>query len=535
MASSQDIILGIDLGTTYTCAAYVENGQPKIIPSEKGYASIPSVVALTKKGEIVTGQAALDHMVVDPGNSIYGAKRLVGRKFSSMAVQETRHFMSYSIVPGSSGEAAVLLGGKTYSLSQISAYILSGIREVAQGMLDRKIDRAVITVPAYYNDNQRQAVKKAGALAGLKVEKIVNEPTAAAVAFGFKKGLDQKILVYDLGGGTFDVSILQVQGNVFRVLATGGDTFLGGVDIDNRLTAYALERFHKVTGKDLASERVAVQRVRQAAEFSKRNLSLENNVEMLLPYVTDVNGKPTDLRIKLNRELLNRLSGDLIDRTLILADQVMNSVQLKKSDIDEILLVGGQTRMPMVQEKVQKHFSKGPRKGVHPDEVVALGAAILANPEAMELEITLRDVLSIPIGISLAAGKFKIILDRNTPIPASKAYKVAVTHEHEVMIDIYQGEYASILKNEYLGTFRFPAPIKGKRGGRNLEMRFDLSAECLLTVKVRDVETGKQTMTEMVAMQDPKSIEESLGGTARGKGTSKRSGFSSFVRKMLGR
>lgn len=534
MALSQDIILGIDLGTTYTCAAYVKDGQPHIVPSEKGYATIPSSVAINKKGEIVTGYAALDQMIVDPESTIYGAKRLIGRKFNSMVVQEVRQQMSYPIVEGNDGEAAVVLGGKTYSLSQISAHILSEIREVAQGILGKKITRAVITVPAYYNDNQRHAVKKAGTLAGLLVERIVNEPTAAAVAYGVNKGFNENILVYDFGGGTFDVSILHVHGNEFKVLATGGDTFLGGVDIDNRITAFAIQKFKEATGKDLVTEKIAVQRIRQAAERAKRNLSVETQVQFLMPYITALHGKAVDLDFRFTRDQLNLLSADLVDRTLILCDQVLSSVNMKKDDIEEFLLVGGQTRMPLVQERVQAHFGRKPRKGVHPDEVVALGAAILANPEAMKTEVKLRDVLSIPIGIALAGGRFKIILHKNTPIPATKAYKLSVTREDMLVIDIYQGEDAAILKNEYLGTFCFPPPKTGKKEGRNLEMRFDLSAECLLTVKVRDAETGEQTVAEMVTVQSPKSLQESLRAAMKGKEAQKNGWFASFAKKTLG-
>ena len=533
MTSPQDIILGIDLGTTYSCAAFVKDGHPRIIPSEKGYATIPSVVALTRKGEIVTGHAALDHLVVDPGSTIYGAKRLVGRKFNSMLVQEIKQVMSYSIVEGDDGEAAVLLGGKTCSLSQISAYILSEIRDVAQGVLGQKITKAAITVPAYYSDNQRVAVKKAGALAGLQVEKIVNEPTAAAVAYGLNRGLNKKILIYDFGGGTFDVSVLHVRGNQFKVLATGGDTFLGGVDIDNRLTAFALRRFTETMGKDLSKEIVAVQRVRQAAERVKRELSEQNEAELVLPYITEIHRKPVDMKLAVTREQLNRFAADLVTRTLMICDQVLSSIQMRKSDIEEILLVGGQTRMPLVQERVEEHFEKSPRKGVHPDEVVALGAAILGNPIALESEVRLRDVLSIPIGIALPGGKFRIILDRNTPLPASKAYKVTVKREEMMVIDVYQGEHPKILHNEYLGTFSFPLPKPGANSEASYEMRFDLSPECLLTVKVRDVKTGDRKMVRMTTVQTPKSLQEGLKAAMAEKGTKEQSWFATFSKKIL--
>ncbi len=529
MPASKEIILGIDLGTTYSCAAYFQDGYPRIIPSEKGYTTVPSVVGLNRKGEIVIGHTAMDQMVTKPGETIYGSKRLIGRKFASMIVQQMRKIMTYPIVEGSNGEAAVILGGKPYDLSQISAFILSEIRDVAQGQLECPIHRAVITVPAYYNDNQRQAVKKAGHLAGFQVDRIVNEPTAAAIAYGFNKGFNHKILVYDFGGGTFDVSILHVHGNEFKVLATGGDTFLGGIDIDNRLKAYVLKKFQEATGKDLSSEPVPIQRLRAASEQTKRDLSSQETLEMLLPFITEVKGKPVDLRIKITRVELNRLAADLVDRTITICDEVLTAIGIKKTDLNEILLVGGQTRMPLVRHKVEKHFGKTPRKGVHPEEVVALGAAILANPEAATSQVQLRDVLSIPIGIALANGKFKVILDRNTPIPASKTYRVTLKNDKGLVIDIYQGEKTFVRENEYLGKFWFPPPPKGLRGGIDLEMRFELSAECLLTVRVKDLETGEQTSTKMMTMQ----TQISLAHEAPGDGMEVRESFFTRLLKPL--
>jgi molecular chaperone DnaK len=418
-----------------------------------------------------------------------------------------------------------------YELSEISALILSELKDIAQSQLEKKVLHAVITVPAYYGDLQRQAVKKAGSLAGLIVDRIVNEPTAAAVAYGYNKNLKQRVLVYDFGGGTFDVSVLQVKGNDFKVLATGGDTFLGGVDIDNRMVAYAVDRFREATGKDLASDKMAVQRIRAAAELSKRELSTQTSVELLLPYITQVNGKPVDMKIIFSRDLLNRLSIDLVDRTLEICDDVLASISCRKTEIEEILLVGGQTRMPLVQDQIKNHFGKLPRKGVHPDEVVAIGAAILANPDHACKKVALHDVLSIPIGIALAGGKFKVILDRNTPVPASKSYRVTLTREDSLVVDVYQGESPAILQNEYLGTFTFPNPAPGKRGGRTLEMKFELGAECLLTVLVRDLETHEQTLVKMMTLQSPKSLQDSL----RNATEEERGWIKKWARKIFGK
>ncbi len=512
MALSSETVLGIDLGTTFSCVAYVQGGRPRIIPSEKGYTTVPSVVGLDRRGEIVAGHPAIDQMVTNPDNTIYGSKRLIGRKFHSKVVQRMCKTMTYQIVEGEGGDASVVLGGKQHDLTDISGFVLAEIRDIAQGQLEREIKRAVITVPAYYNDNQRQAVKKAGALAGFTVDRIVNEPTAAGVAYGFKRGLNQKILVYDLGGGTFDVAVLHVDGNRFEVLATGGDTFLGGVDFDNCVVAYTLDRFMKSTGLDLRDEKISMVRVRAAAERAKRNLSQETQTTIQLPFITKKEEQPIDLMMDVSREQLNDLTLGLVNRTLTMCDGVLSTIQMKRSEIDEILLVGGQTRMPLIRTKIEEHFGKPARKGVHPDEVVALGAAILGNPVTATARVQFKDVLSIPIGVALLNGNFKVILDQNTPLPATTTYKVQVTKEETLDIDIYQGEHPKVADNEYIGTFRFPVPKKGKRGGRMLEMKFHLSRESLLTVNARDLETGEQTVSRMTALKRPQSFDGEESG-----------------------
>lgn len=535
MAASQDIVLGIDLGTTYSCAAYVQAGKPRIIPSEKGYATLPSVVGMSRKGEIIVGHAAMDQMVTKPEDTIYGSKRLIGRKFNSLIVQRMREFMTYQIVEGPEASAAVMMGGKLYTLPQIAAFILAEMKETAQRHLQVELRKAVITVPAYYSDEQRHAVHEAGALAGLEVQKIVNEPTAAALAYGYNKGFDQKILVYDLGGGTFDVSILHVHGNEFRVLATGGDTFLGGLDFDNRVTAYVLEKFEQAVGKDIRSELIAMQRVRAAAELAKRRLSNEKTVKMELPFITEVKGEPVDLVLSLGREQLNRLTSDLVERTLTMCDEVLNTVKIQKSDINEILLVGGQTRMPLVQGKVTQHFGKPPRKGVHPDEVVACGAAILGDTSAGATPVKLKDVLSIPIGIALPGGRFKIVMERNMPIPATKAYKVNIPGDKPLEVDVYQGEKATIVDNEYLGTFRFAPDASAKGKVRMVEMRFDLNPEGLLTVRARDLERNTEVSTEMVTLHSPQSMRDGMAAAMQEKDREKGKWFNNLAQRILGK
>ena len=534
MGTKEEVILGIDLGTTYSCSAYVHEGKPKIVPSEKGYTTVPSVVGLSKKNEIVVGHPAMDQMVTRPEDTIYGSKRLVGRNYNSTIVQKMLETMVYRIVPGANGEAAVMIGDKMYSLTRISAFILGEIRDMAQGQLQKEINKAVVTVPAYYSDNQRQAVKEAGALAGLKVERIVSEPTAAAIAYGFNKDLDQKILVFDLGGGTFDISVLHLKGNDFNVLATGGDTFLGGVDFDTRIAEYVLDGFSRASGKDIREEKIAVQRVRAASERAKRDLSLEKEAKIQLPFITEIQGEPTDLHIKLNRNQLNKLTLDLVERTVKMCDEVLTSINLKHSDIHEILLVGGQTRMPLVQDKIREHFGREPRKGVHPDEVVAIGAAILANSLESEKAVTLQDVLSIPIGVALPNGRFKTILDRNTPIPASRPFKLSLKRGQSIEIDIYQGKNPTILDNEYLGTFTFP-PARGDDPTQMLEMRFDLSQECLLTVQARDLSTGERTSAGMITNQTPKSLRDAMEKAMKDDKRSKSGWFSDFANRVLGK
>jgi len=532
VAEDKKITIGIDLGTTYSCAAWVQDGKPRIVPSEKGYTTVPSVVGISKKNDIIVGHPALDQLVTKPENAIYGSKRLIGRSFNSMIVQKMVKEMTYQIVPGRDNSASVVLGGTNYTLTEISSFILSEIKEMSQGQLQVEIHEAVITVPAYYNDNQRSAVKRAGEMAGFLVKRIVNEPTAAAVAYGFNKGFDQKVLVYDFGGGTFDVSILHIHGNKFKVLATGGDTFLGGSDFDTRITDYVLQSFRESAQKDLLEEKIAVQRIRAAAERAKRDLSTEKSVKIELPYITEIKGEPTDLKFSLTREKLNSLTVDLVDKTFSICDQVLNSVGIRHSDLNEILLVGGQTRMPLVQNKIHQFFKQPPRKGVHPDEVVALGAAILSDPMALTGKVQLHDVLSMPIGIGLPTGSFKRILDKNIPVPASKSFKIGLKKGLSLDIDIFQGEKSTVAENEYLGTFSFPTPLSGQKVQR-LEVKFDLSPECLLSVRSRDMDTGQETKGNMVTLHSPESVRVSAsGGKADG---AKKSGWLSNLSSKFSR
>ncbi|MFN7132691.1 MAG: Hsp70 family protein [Myxococcales bacterium] len=504
-------IVGIDLGTTNTCVAYVRNRIPKVVPTDRGNLILPSVVALSVKGDLLVGGVAKDQMVTNPKNTIYGAKRLIGRKFESRVVQELRNYYSYEIVSGPDGEAAVTLGGKVHSLPQISSYVLAHIKTIAEQFLGGPIEQAVISVPAYYNDLQRQAVKEAGRLAGFDVKRIVNEPTAAALAYGFNRGLEQKVLVYDLGGGTFDVSVLQLAGNVFEVIATGGDTFLGGVDFDNRIIDYVLQQFMATEKLDLSHSPISMQRIKNAAEAAKIDLTLIPNVVIELPYIEERKGKPVDLRVPLAREKLNELTGDLVARTFEICDRVLSEKGLTPRDINEVILVGGQSRMPLVQQKIQEHFGKPPRKGVHPDECVALGAALLADSLGQIDAVTLVDVLSMPIGIALPTGRFRRIIDKNSAIPMVKSFRLPPPKEpgaEHIDMDIFQGESELVVDNEYLGSLRVPVAAAGRK------IDFALDEECLLKVTV-DLPTGPRQL-ELATRDTPQVLRQAIAEEARG-------------------
>ena len=504
-------IIGIDLGTTNTCVAHVRSRIPRVVPTDKGSLILPSVVALSDRGEYLVGGAAKDQLLTNPRNTIYGAKRLIGRKFHSRVVQDLRSYYSYDIVEGPQGEAAVSLGGRAHGLPQISGMVLAHVKKIAEAFLDRDVPEAIISVPAYYNDNQRQAVKEAGRLAGFDVKRIVNEPTAAALAYGFNRGLDQKILVYDLGGGTFDVSVLQVQHNVFEVLATGGDTFLGGVDFDNRIIDFALDAFWRDYKVDLAASPIAMQRVKKAAESAKIDLSLIPNAMMDLPFLEERKGKPLDLRMPLSRHQLNELTRDLVDRTFEICDRVLGEKGIRPQDVDEVILVGGQSRMPLVQDRIREHFGKAPRKGVHPDECVALGAALLGDSLDSIDSVTLVDVLSMPVGIAAPNDRFRRVLEKNQPIPATKSFRLPPPREpgQPIEIDIYQGDSDQVVDNEFLGSLRLPAVATGRR------IDFRLDEECLLRVSFDDPERGLVAI-DFATRDTPEPVRRALADAARG-------------------
>ena len=506
-------IIGIDLGTTNSCASFVRQGKASILKSREGYNTVPSIIALSPKGKLVVGHPAKNQMLTNPRLTVYGAKRLVGRPYESQIVQQIKDRFHYEIA-SDNGEAAVKLADRVYSLQQISAMILREVREGAQNQLGQPVSRAVITVPAYYNDNQRHAVREAGRLAGLHVERILNEPTAAALAYGYGRNLKQRVLVYDLGGGTFDASVLELAGNVYEVISTGGDTFLGGIDFDNAIVAHLLSEFQVKTARPFQGDRVALQRITDAAERAKCALSERSEIRVHVPFITMVDSKPYDLDVTLTREQLIQLTSGLVERTLKVCEEVLKAKDLKPQDIHEVILVGGQSRFPLVHEKITQFFGKAPSKGAHPDEAVATGAALLAHSLGQLEGVVLIDVLPMAIGIGLPGGRFKPVLERNSPLPAMKKYILATNRDNQtdVEISVFQGESAKALENEYLGTMKLTGLPKGPRGSVSVEVAFEVSNESLLKVTAKEVATGREVTS---AFSTKKDVLQAKGRTGQ--------------------
>jgi molecular chaperone DnaK len=505
-------VIGIDLGTTNSCAAYVKGGKPAVVTSREGHNTVPSIIALNARGKLVVGHPARGQMLTNPRLTVYGAKRLVGRAYDSPVVQQVKERFHYEIAQGEGGEAAVKLGDRIYSLQQISAMVLREVREVAQNQLGEPVSRAVVTVPAYYNDNQRQAVREAGRLAGLYVERILNEPTAAALAYGYGRELTQRVLVYDLGGGTFDASILELTGNVYEVISTGGDTFLGGIDFDNAVVEYLFEQFEQKTGHKFQGDRVAMQRVLDAAERAKCALSERIETRIHVPFVTMIGDAPLDLDVTLTRDKLIQLTEGLVDRTLKTCQEVLGVKGLSPSDLDEVILVGGQSRFPLVHQKIQAFFGKPPSKSVHPDEAVALGAGLLAHSLGQLEGVVLIDVLPMAIGVGLPGGRFKAILERNAALPTRKTYNLATSRDDqtELEVSIFQGESPRATDNEYLGTLRLAHLPRGPRGSVGITVTFEISNEALLKVSARENRHGREVSSTFTTRDTPEAVKARL-------------------------
>jgi molecular chaperone DnaK len=496
-------IIGIDLGTTNSVVAVMEGGEPVVIPSAEGSRLFPSVVAINpKNNERLVGQVARRQAITNPDNTIFSVKRLMGRRFTDPEVAKARGVLPYKIAEHSNGDAWVVMGSRDYSPPEISAMILQKLKADAEAYLGETVTQAVITVPAYFNDSQRQATKDAGRIAGLEVLRIINEPTASALAYGLDKKVDQKIVVYDLGGGTFDVSILDVGDGVFEVLSTNGDTFLGGDDFDQRIINWVADEFKRENGIDLRSDRMALQRLKEAAEKAKVELSTVMQTEINLPFITADATGPKHLQINLTRSKLEQLVGDLIDRTIEPCRQALNDAKLKPDQIGEVVLVGGITRMPAVQEAVRRFFGREPHKGVNPDEVVAIGAAIQAGVLGGEVkDILLLDVTPLTLSIETLGGVATPMIERNTTIPTKKTqvFSTAADMQTEVEIVVAQGERPMARDNKVLGTFRLQGIPPAPRGMPQIEVTFDIDRDGILHVGAKDKATGREQSIKITA------------------------------------
>ena len=504
-----DVIMGIDLGTTYSCVAIVQDDFPKVIPSRKGLRTTPSIVSVDDKGRLLIGEEARKQLLINPTNTIYGAKRFIGRHFYSDEVAALSRYFSYQVVPLGEMQVGAQVGDRTFSLPQVSAMILDELRRNVCDYLKQNVSQAVVSVPAYYTENQREAVREAGRIAGIDIVRIINEPTAAALAYGLNRDLDTKILVYDLGGGTFDASVLELFEDVFKVLATGGDTFLGGVDFDERVVEFILSEYERSEGSILQCDSVITQRLKDAAERAKIELSNKTMAQVDLPYITISGGNFKDFRCELSRESLNDLTMDLVDRTIEVCIEVIDAANLQPEDIESVILVGGQTRMPMVVDKVSSFFGKSPTKGVHPDEVVACGAALMGHSLGSERSVRLIDVLPMSIGGRQPDGAFKVLFSANCNLPIDREIGVATTHDGQEAIEVflYQGEAKKAVENEFLGAFVITGFPKAKKGQTKLSVTLSLNQESILDVTAKSLSTGVPMRVQMVA-RAPVTAEE---------------------------
>ncbi len=495
-------IIGIDLGTTNSCVALMEGGDPKVIANVEGNRTTPSIVAFTDSGERLVGQTAKRQAITNPDNTVYAVKRLIGRKFVSPEVQKDIKVTPYKISKAKNDDAQVTVRGKDHSAAEISSMVLQKMKQTAEEYLGEKVTDAVITVPAYFNDSQRQATKDAGKIAGLNVQRIINEPTAASLAYGLDKKKDEKIAVFDLGGGTFDISILEIGDGVFEVKSTNGDTHLGGEDFDQRVMGYLADEFKKDQGIDLRNDKMALQRLKEAAEKARMELSTSMETDVNLPFITADASGPKHLNIKLTRAKLENLVEDLVEKTTEPCKIALRDSGLKVGDINEVILVGGMTRMPMVQEKVKQIFGKEPHKGVNPDEVVAIGAAIQGGVLKGDVkDVLLLDITPLSLGIETLGGVFTRLIEKNTTIPTKKSqiFSTAADNQPAVSIHVLQGEREMATYNKTLGRFELIGIPLAPRGMPQIEVTFDIDANGIVNVSAKDMGTGKEQSIKITA------------------------------------
>ena len=495
-------IIGIDLGTTNSCVAIMEGGDPVVIANQEGNRTTPSVVAITDSGERLVGQVAKRQAITNSENTVYAVKRMIGRKYNSKEIQYDVKISAYKITEAANGDAQVTVRGKNYSPAEISAMILTKMKQTAEDYLGEKVTDAVITVPAYFNDSQRQATKDAGKIAGLNVLRIINEPTAAALAYGLDKKKDEKIAVFDLGGGTFDISILELGEGVFEVKSTNGDTHLGGEDFDQRVMDYLVAEFKKDQGIDLRTDKMALQRLKEAAEKAKMELSTTMETDINLPFITADASGPKHMNIKLSRAKLESLVEDLIDKVIGPCQTALKDAGMSSKDIDEVILVGGMTRMPRVQQKVKEIFGKEPHKGVNPDEVVAVGAAIQGGVLAGDVkDVLLLDVTPLSLGIETLGGVMTRLIEKNTTIPSKKSqiFSTAADNQPAVSIHVLQGERQMAADNRTLGRFELVGIPPAPRGVPQVEVTFDIDANGIVHVNAKDLGTGKEQSIKITA------------------------------------
>jgi len=497
-------VIGIDLGTTNSCVAIVENGVPTVIPNRGGYKTTPSMVAVTEAGKRLVGHIAKRQAITNAENTVYAAKRLIGRKWDSPQVKNAIATSSYRIVRGPHADVRIVLRDKEYSVPEVSAIVLQEMKLIAEDYLGKTVGKAVITVPAYFNDNQRQATKDAGEIAGLDVIRIINEPTAAALSYGFGKNVERTIAVYDFGGGTFDISILEIgSSGVFKVIATAGDTFLGGEDVDARIIDWLVQGFKDEHGIDLRQDRMALQRLKDAAEKAKCELSSVRETEVNLPFIiSSGRNEALHLQRSIDRETLDDLSSDLVERTIDICRQTLSDARLRKEDIAEVLLVGGMTRMPKIQLTVAEFFEREPCKGVHPDESVALGAAIQGSALVDDKqEMVLLDVTPHALGIMTQGGNFEELIPQNTTVPTQRAKIFTTSRDNQtaVKIVVMQGESERAQDNELLGEFILTGLKRAAKGSVEIEVTFEINADGIVSVHAKDLETGKEQSIEVTA------------------------------------